>query len=192
MLGLRWRGYNLELAFIDSHAWSQKITMAMNRLSVITMLGFTLAIRLRPWVSCQRPLCLILKWPITSGLEARLKKSWSMTYREFALFQALTLFYRLMEGFAVTDLFQTKIPRLLNLRVPNKSTLCKFYRNFTVISEVWISSTEVGSFINRVRDQVIQDQFLLWVFGQIVQLQRAWSQIRDQVVRDSFSTKVRD
>ena len=71
-------------AMLGSHT----IATTMNRLSVIALLGPTSTIGLRPWVSCQRLLCLVLKWLTTNGLEARLEKSRSMNYREFALIQA--------------------------------------------------------------------------------------------------------
>ena len=51
------------------------IATTMNWLQVIALLGPTSTIGLRPWVSCQRLLCLVLKWLATNDTEARLKKS---------------------------------------------------------------------------------------------------------------------
>ena len=102
--------HDLELAINNYHGWSwvtwpwpwigsywqpcsiPGITMTMNQLSGITGLGPTPAIGLRPWVSYQRLLYLVIKWLVASGPRARQKKSWSMTYREFALFRLLTSF----------------------------------------------------------------------------------------------------
>ena len=67
----------LVTAMLSSHT----IVTTMNRLSMIALLGPISTIGLRPWVSCQRLLCLVLQWLMTNDPEARLEKSLSMTYR---------------------------------------------------------------------------------------------------------------
>ena len=58
-------------------------TMTTNRLSVNTLPGPISVVELRPWVSRQVLLCLVLKWLSTSDPGARLNRSRSMTYGEF-------------------------------------------------------------------------------------------------------------
>ena len=82
-----------------------------------------------------------------------------MTSREFTLFQALTLFYRWMEGLVVTNLCQIEILRLPDLGIYDKSILLQILQKF---QRPEISSTEVSLFVDKVRDRVVQGQFLLW------------------------------
>ena len=56
-----------------------------------------------------------------------------MTYKEFALIQALIL-YQLTKRLVVTDLFQAEITRLPNLRIHDKSILGKFYGGSLICS----------------------------------------------------------
>ena len=64
-----------------------------------------------------------------------------------------------MKGLAVTDLCQTEIPRVPALKIHDKSILSKSCRK---IKRSETSSTKAGLFVDRVQDQVVQDQFLLW------------------------------
>ena len=78
----------------------------------------------------------------------------------------VNLFYWLMKGLAITDLCQTEVPRLPDLRICDESILCKISTNFSEILQriqrSKISSAKADLFVDRVRDQIVQSQFLLW------------------------------
>ena len=66
-----------------------------------------------------------------------------MTYKEFALIQALIL-YQLTERLAVTDLFQVEIARLPDMRIHDKSVLGKFYGGSLICFSNYMSTQDQG------------------------------------------------
>ena len=74
------------------------------------------------------------------------------------IISSINLFHRLMKGLAITDLCQTEILRLPDLRIRDKSIL----ESLQSIQRSEISSTKANLFVDRVQDQIVQGQFLLW------------------------------